>query len=212
MKAVDPVGPLQASTEPATRADLLRAFDELRARMDGGAEQYDYASVRRRLIQFFRLHFPQHAVELADLTLARIARRVEGLLISSFPAYALSIARMVVYETRSRETRREEVARAKGIPLAVEDDIGDAEATDAMSGKPSDELLLAYFGANERVRGMRRASLAVSQGVSQQVLRARSLRAREALERSMSMRGQHDSATPDTLPARMSLVAPPGRE
>ena len=62
-------------------ADSAGAFGALLARLsaDGGDAQA-YEALRRRLIQFFKLHVPAEADDLADVVLDRLARRIhEGI-------------------------------------------------------------------------------------------------------------------------------------
>jgi len=89
-------------------ADSAGAFGALLARLsaDGGDAQA-YEALRRRLIQFFKLHVPAEADDLADVVLDRLARRIhEGIDVASVPSYALGIARMVLHEARAKSARR----------------------------------------------------------------------------------------------------------
>lgn len=184
---------------PVSRNAVIHAFDALRVRMGSVDEQYAYASMRRRLIQFFRLHAPQQAEALADATLARLTRKVEGLLIDSFPAYVLSIARLVAHEARRSVVQQG--AAAPSTSMAGDDAAAVVfAAQDAAAG----DLLLAYFGGD--ARAARRVSLAATHGVSTQALRARALRTREAFERSVSVLDLNGTAFGAVRP-HLSFVA-----
>jgi DNA-directed RNA polymerase specialized sigma24 family protein len=164
----------------------------LRLRDEGGANAYE--ALRRRLIQFFRLHVPAEADDLADVVLDRLARKIaDGVDVASVPGYALGIARMVLHEARARGARR---LAAEADPTLTADADGDAAdaavAHEAMlaalgacldaAGERSRELILRYYGDEGAARIATRKALADAAGVSLNALRNRALRLREALE------------------------------
>lgn len=186
---------VNASTQRAT-------FDALLARLrrDGDAG-LGYESLRRRLLQFFRLHAPAEASELADITLDRLAHKLgEGTQVDSVPLYTLGIARMVLHEAGARRTRwhavetdpdllpdprdadttetAEEIATAVAALTHCLDDAGHATR----------ELALAYYAADGGERIATRQRLAAEQRISVNALRNRMLRVRNALERCVRAR------------------------
>ena len=186
------------STTPASGTP----FDALLLRLrDADGAGLAYEALRRRLIQFYRLHVPAEADDLADITLDRLARKIQdGTEVVSVPRYALGIARMVLHEVRSRSARRR-VAEADPTLLADAHDEDDVEAADAnetvlnalstcldVAGVSGRAFILAYYGADGAERISVRRRLAAEQRVSLNALRNRALRLREALERCVRAR------------------------
>ena len=180
-------------------ATLLR-----RLARDGHA-QVGYERLRHRLIQFFRLHLPADADDLADMALDRIARRLhEGVEIEHLPAYALGVARLLVLEARTRLAKRQRAERA----LAADEDDNEAAsaaasleaASSALAtcldqlGAQARALILDYYGADGARRIQARQRLAAELGSSLNALRNRALRLRERLERCVRERWQPDGA------------------
>jgi DNA-directed RNA polymerase specialized sigma24 family protein len=181
----------------AARSDS--AFGALLARLsaDGGDAQA-YEALRRRLIQFFRLHAPAEADELADVVLDRLARRLhEGVEVASVPSYALGIARMVLHEARAKAARRH-LAEADPTLAPDEDAADDARDLDDVlaalracleaAGTAARGLILAYYGGDGAVRISTRKRLADEHGISLNALRNRALRLRDALEECVRKR------------------------
>jgi DNA-directed RNA polymerase specialized sigma24 family protein len=175
------------------------AFGALLARLavDGGDAQ-TYEALRRRLIQFFRLHVPADADDLADVVLDRLARRIhEGTDVASVPSYTLGIARMVLHEARAKAARRH---LAEADPTLVPDEDAADEARDLESvlaalracldaaGSTARQLILAYYGGDGAVRIATRKRLADEHGISLNALRNRALRLRDALEECVRKR------------------------
>jgi DNA-directed RNA polymerase specialized sigma24 family protein len=175
------------------------AFGALLARLavDGGDAQ-TYEALRRRLIQFFRLHVPADADDLADVVLDRLARRIhEGTDVASVPSYTLGIARMVLHEARAKSARRH---LAEADPTLVPDEDAADEARDLESvlaalracleaaGTSARQLILTYYGGDGSVRIATRKRLADEHGISLNALRNRALRLRDALEQCVRRR------------------------
>ena len=175
-------------------------FEALLQRLrDEGDAGRAYEALRRRLIQFHRLHAPAEATDLADITLDRLARKIhEGVDVVSVPLYALGIARMVLHEACASGTRRR---IAEADPTLVPDSEDDAEATAAneivmaalsaclgVQGAAARALILAYYGADGAGRIAVRQHLASEAHISLNALRNRALRLREALERCVRAR------------------------
>jgi len=175
------------------------AFAALLARLaaDGG-DAGAYESLRRRLIQFFRLHVPADPDDLADVVLDRLARRIhEGTDVASVPSYALGIARMVLHEARAKSARRH---LAETDPTLVPDDEAADDASDLepvlaalracldAAGTSARELILTYYGGDGSARIATRKRLADACGISLNALRNRALRLRDALEECVRKR------------------------
>jgi RNA polymerase sigma factor (sigma-70 family) len=187
----------------AARADA--SFEALlqRLRIDGDGERA-YESLRRRLIQFFRLHLPADADDLADIVLDRLARKIHGGTdVASVPSYALGIARMVLHEARARGARRH---LAELDPTLAPDEDTSDEAADAeqlmaalaacldAAGAPARSLILSYYGADGARRIETRRRLAEECGISLNALRNRALRLRDALENCVRRRTNSSGA------------------
>jgi DNA-directed RNA polymerase specialized sigma24 family protein len=193
------------SEGPHTEADASASraagtpFDALLLRLRAeGAEGLAYEALRRRLIQFYRLHVPAEADELADIALDRLARKIhEGTDVTSVPLYALGIARMVLHEARARGARRRS---AEVDPTLLPDDGDEQEAAanetvfaalsqclDA-AGAQARTLILAYYAADGAERIAVRQRLAAERRISINALRNRALRLRETLEECVRTR------------------------
>jgi len=186
------------ATEPAT------PFDALLGRLQSeGSEGLAYETLRRRLIQFYRLHVPAEADDLADVVLDRLARKLhEGTEVASVPLYALGIARMVLHEARARGARRR---AAEADPTLVPDRDDEQDTTETVlaalstclhaAGSAARALILAYYGADGAERIAVRQRLAAERRISLNALRNRALRLREMLEDCVRTR-LGDSETP----------------
>jgi len=172
-------------------------FDALLQRLQSeGAEGLAYETLRRRLIQFYRLHLPAEADDLADVVLDRLARKLhQGTDVTSVPLYALGIARMVLHEARARGARR---FAAEADPTFVPGgDEHDTAATETVlaalsqcldaAGSAARTLILAYYGADGAERIAVRQRLAAERRISLNALRNRALRLREMLEDCVRM-------------------------
>ena len=189
------------ATEPAT------PFDALLERLQSeGSEGLAYETLRRRLIQFYRLHVPAEADDLADVVLDRLARKLhEGAEVASVPLYALGIARMVLHEARARGARRRAAEADPTLVPDRDDDQDTAAATETVlaalsmclhaAGSAARALILAYYGADGAERIAVRQRLAAERRISLNALRNRALRLREMLEDCVRTR-LGDSETP----------------
>ncbi len=192
---------MNASASPAD-STRRASFDALieRLRRDGDAG-LGYESLRRRLIQFFRLHVPAEADALADVVLDRLGRKiVDGVEIASIPMYALGIARMVLHEVHARDAQRhaaesdpvllsemEHRGAAKSAPYDEAAMAALAQCLDAMDSSAR-ALILAYYSADGSERIASRQRLAAELGVSLNALRNRAQRLRDSLERCVRSR------------------------
>jgi DNA-directed RNA polymerase specialized sigma24 family protein len=184
-------------------ADNTGAFGALLARLstDGG-DASAYEALRRRLIQFFKLHVPAEADDLADVVLDRLARRIhEGIDVASVPSYALGIARMVLHEAYAKSARRH-LAEADPTLAPDEDSADDARDLESVlaalrscleaAGATARGLILAYYGGDGALRIATRKRLADEHGISLNALRNRALRLRDALEECVRKRTNPD--------------------
>lgn len=168
-------------------------FDSLLQRLGAdGSNAIAYESLRRRLIQFFRLHDPANADDLADTALDRLARRIhEGTEVISVPSYALGIARMVLHEAHARAARQH-LAEADPTLVPEPEDADEAASAESLlaalqscldaAGAAARHLILSYYGDDGAGRIATRQKLAAECGISLNALRNRALRLREALE------------------------------
>ena len=175
------------------------AFGALLSRLAAdGSDAAAYEALRRRLIQFFRMHVPADADDLADVVLDRLARRIhEGIDVASVPSYALGIARMVLHEARAKSARRH---LAEADPTLVPDEDGADDAHDLegvlaalracldAAGMGARQLILSYYGGDGSVRIATRKRLADEHDISLNALRNRALRLRDALEQCVRRR------------------------
>jgi len=173
-------------------------FDALCARLgrDEPAE-LGYERLRQRLIQFFRLHLPPEAEDLADLALDRLARRLyDGVDVDHPQRYALGVARMILLEARTRLARQsvaeqdptwteardgEETFRREAAVAALDGCLDQL-------GARARVLILDYYGADGAQRIRTRQKLAGELGSSLNALRNRALRLRDALEECVRKR------------------------
>jgi DNA-directed RNA polymerase specialized sigma24 family protein len=184
-------------------ADNTGAFGALLARLSAdGGDASAYEALRRRLIQFFKLHVPAEADDLADVVLDRLARRIhEGIDVASVPSYALGIARMVLHEAYAKSARRH---LAEADPTLAPDEGSADDARDLESvlaalrgclqaaGATARGLILAYYGGDGALRIATRKRLADEHGISLNALRNRALRLRDALEECVRKRTNPD--------------------
>jgi DNA-directed RNA polymerase specialized sigma24 family protein len=188
---------LQAASAAIAPANDAFAALMRRLRVDGG-DALAYESLRRRLIQFFRLHLPADADDLADVVLDRLARKIhEGTDVASVPSYALGIARMVLHEARARSARRH-LAESDPTFAPEPDDVDDAAenanvlaaltACLEAAGATAQRLILSYYGDDDASRIATRRKLAEQNGISLNALRNRALRLRDALENCVRSR------------------------
>ncbi len=157
---------------------------------DGTTAGEAYEILRRRLVTYFRLHFPASAEMLADEALDRLGRRAgEGTSIDNVALYALGIARLLVQETRGRLAREQRAIEESARRATLADDPAEIEMQQrALSacleqlGAAPASLLLEYYGADGAARIDGRKRLADSLGLTLNALRNRALRWRGALE------------------------------
>jgi DNA-directed RNA polymerase specialized sigma24 family protein len=192
-------GPIRTSRSMSRRAQTGRvltsgALHGLLARLDADPDRAGekYEAMRRRLIAFFDWRGAPWPEEHADETINRVATRAaEDDAILQVEAYAVGVARMVLFEALREKTK----ARPWSGSLAAlpsGDGPADEEARwtclDGCLGglpPPERELILEYYAGNHadatRYIEARRA-MADRLGVAPRILRARAFRVRTRLE------------------------------
>jgi DNA-directed RNA polymerase specialized sigma24 family protein len=163
------------------------AFDRLLTALDSDRDRAGaaYEHLRERTIGLLRWWGAADAEELADVTLDRVARKLdEGATVAegSFGAYVRGVARMIFYESR----RRPQVQPGDGAYLAPPpssdpDLLGCLES--CLEGlEPADRhTVLRYYGEGKLSEVRKR--LADELGVTMTALRIRAHRLRVQLER-----------------------------
>jgi hypothetical protein len=188
------------STTLDVGAAQARAFHALIARLErDGAGPSGYEALRRRLIQYFRLHLPEQADDLADIALDRLGRKLdEGTPIEQLRRYALGIARMVRHEAYARLAQTERALANPSVRELGSADTQHTIAIEAMAaaldacldklGIVGTELILDYYGDEASTRIAQRKALAMRHRISPNALRNRALRLREVLQRCVHER------------------------
>jgi DNA-directed RNA polymerase specialized sigma24 family protein len=187
---------------PAAFARLLAALDP-----DPDAAGRRYEDLRRALQRFFEWRGAWDADESVDVTLDRVARRIEaGEDVENVAAYARGVARLVLREDRKRARRRgvpieEGHVRTSFEPAVLQADDADLcleRCLDAL-GPGSRELLVRYYEEGGTARIDSRRSLADELGIPPSALRSRVQRLRDRLEDCvldcLRARGRHGSAS-----------------
>jgi RNA polymerase sigma factor (sigma-70 family) len=168
-----------------------QAFDRLLACFDSDRERAGekYETLRCKLVKFFEWRAcAVAALDLADETINRVARRIdEGEIVRNLSNYAYGVARMIYLE-RMKELKREEAAR-ESLPTETEaEDVhakGRVECFETCLKKLSDEsreLIVAYYREQRRAKIKLRRELAERLGIPLNALRIRAHRIRTKLE------------------------------
>lgn len=185
---------------PAAFARLLAALDA-----DPDAAGRGYEELRRALQRFFEWRGAWDPDESVDVTLDRVARRLEaGEDVQSVAAYARGVARLVLREDQKRARRRgvpieEGHARTAFEPALLRTDDADLclERCLAGLGPGSRELLVRYYEEGGTARIDSRRSLADELGIPPSAVRSRVQRLRDRLEECvrhcLRERGRHGS-------------------
>lgn len=168
-----------------------QAFDKLLACFDSDRERAGekYENLRRKLLKFFEWRAcAVAALDLADETINRVARRIDGgETVHNLPNYAYGVARMVYLE-RMKALKREEAAPQR---ITTETDPEDGHAKERLEcfetclKKMSDEsreLIVAYYQEQRRAKIELRRELAARLGIPLNALRIRTHRIRTKLE------------------------------
>jgi len=183
--------------------EFLRWLDE---GVDSGGERY--LEMRRRLAGYFDRRGCLAADDLADETLARVARRFqeEGGITDTLPARYCYIVAKFVFLEHIRQARRtgpslDEVPalREPASPAALHDGSDGAEVSseqlldcleDCLAKLPPDdrELILAYYRGERREKIEHRREIAERFGLTSNSLCIRACRIRNRLETCVKAR------------------------
>ena len=170
---------------PAAFARLLATLDP---DPDGAGRRYE--ELRRALQRFFEWRGASDPDESADVTLDRVARKIEaGEEVQSVTAYARGVARLVLREDLKRARRRgvpvqDAHARTEFVPDVLRADQVDLclEGCLAGLGPDSRELLVRYYEESGSSRIDSRRQLADELGIPASAVRSRVQRLRDRLE------------------------------
>ncbi len=168
-----------------------QAFDRFLSCFDTDRERAGekYQSLRCKLVKFFEWRAcGVVAVDLADETINRIARRIdEGETVRNLSNYAYGVARMVYLE-RMKALKREEAAR-ESVPKETDsEDVHAKERVECFEtclkklSDDSRELIVAYYREQRRAKIKLRKELAEHLGIPLNALRIRAHRIRTKLE------------------------------
>ena len=163
---------------------LLAALDA-----DQAQAAMRYESLRQKLIKFFEYRGALSAPDLADVTIDRVARKLEqGEVIESITSYSYGVARLVLLEHFNRQLRREKAIDTE-IPAVNLGPDGNQSGlseclTRCLARLPNQErsLLLEYYADEKKKKIDNRKELAESLGISVNHLRIKVHRLRAPLE------------------------------
>ena len=184
------------SANDAARGLTAPAFARLLARLGPDAERAGaaYEHLRRALVGYFTWRGATTPEECADVTLDRLARRLdEGVVVEDPARFARGIARMVLLEHWKRAEARELPLESAGTGPAVgaepeRTDDARAQCLDrCLAELPAESraLILEYYLAEGRHRIDTRKRMAQALGLSENALRSRAQRLRDRLERCL---------------------------
>jgi len=173
------------------------SFEGLLRRLSPDRDQAaaEYERLRFRLTKFFQWRTAENPEEFVDLTLDRLARRLEaGEDILPLYSYCCGIARMLLLEARRTNERRTEALRAleTSIPQTSVPNSNEALPLDVLS-KCMDRLppenrtlVLDYYQGEKQLLIDRRKVLAERLGIPINALRLRVNRIRMQLEKCVN--------------------------
>ena len=181
--------------KPGLRADNWQALlHRLGSGPEEAAERYE--ELRRKVIKYFLWEQCDHAEDLADECLDRVARKLEeGVEIQSLHAYVSGVARILVKECHAR--RQREQAMLEGFsnravqaeaPGDLEQAVQDLEDCLEQFSPQQRRLLVRYYEGDHGERILNRKKLAEELGMLPNALRNRAMRLRTLLENCMSAR------------------------
>jgi DNA-directed RNA polymerase specialized sigma24 family protein len=148
------------------------------------------------MIKYFHWEQCDHAEDLADECLDRVARRLdEGVAIQNLNAYVSGVARILVKECHARRQREQgmlEEFRNRTVqaeaPGDLEQAVQDLEDCLEQFSPPQRRLLVRYYEGDHGERILNRKNLAEELGMLPNALRNRAMRFRILLENCMSAR------------------------
>lgn len=149
--------------------------------------------MERKLQRFFEWNSFPNADELVDLTVNRVARKIdEGEKITNLNGYFRAVAKLIVKEQNRLSNRFPQVEDPPEPPAPEPDEDLEKERRlkcldDCLEKLPieSRTLILKYYSYEERNKIDRRKQLAESLGIPMNALRIRACRLRSSLETCM---------------------------
>lgn len=148
-----------------------------------------YEALRLLLVKFFDWRGTAFPEEQADVTLDRVARKIEeGEQIRNLTSYCYGVARFLFLETlKGPESRRDPLDEIDPVAAseATEEKERRVECFEGCLGKlptQSREVILQYYQDERRVKIDHRKSLAERLGIPLNALRSRAQRMRDKLE------------------------------
>jgi len=167
----------------ATLPPTQEAFDQLLLCLNPDRERAgeEYELLRLRLLEYFRARACQHADELADETLNRLARKVaSGEVIREMARYCYGLARWVWIESRrDPETKHVTLDDAPLPPVVLPDHLLEKERLACFRHCLQEltveerELMVSYWEHDQQPHSTARRELAESLGISPVALRIR---------------------------------------
>lgn len=169
------------------------AFDRLLASLDADREQagQKYVRLRLKLVKYFEWHRAAFPDREADVTLNRVARRIEeGQAVHSLNAYCYGVARLVFAEALRAQQKEREVFECEPTADAPEEEPdSDAELRSQCLDRclralpdESRDLILEYYEGEKGGKVEGRKRLAERLGIPLNALRIRAHRIRMSLE------------------------------
>lgn len=192
---------MESVSSPEKERELTsEAFTKLLAKLSADPEVagVEYEELRRRLIKFFEWRGAFFPEDLADETLNRTARKIDGgeEIEKNVIALALGVAHFVFLETSRRPDNRraemEELITAAAPPehRVEDDDLKVVYLRECIRGlsKDSRELIIEYYREEGRAKIDDRKALAEKLGISLNALFSRAKRIRDRLEQCVTRR------------------------
>jgi DNA-directed RNA polymerase specialized sigma24 family protein len=169
------------------------AFERLLNWLDENGESggQRYVEIRRRLFQYFERKNCSSALELADETLNRVARRLEeeGNISGSTPSqFCFNTARYIFFESLRKPQHHQSLNESVATSDFQKDSEEEQHRSDCLERclqklDPQDQtLILSYYQGERRSRIENRKTMAAKLGVSMNALSIRACRIRIKLE------------------------------
>lgn len=166
------------------------AFDSLMTLLDADNEKAGliYEKLRNKLVKYFEWMNSEAPESLSDETLDRVARKVyEGAEIHNLEGYVYSVARMILFEFRRKESK-EVVAHGEystslySMPEPQSQMLSCLHKCLAVLPNEEREIIVSYYEEEKREKINSRKELADGLGISLTALRVRVCRLRAQLE------------------------------
>lgn len=166
------------------------AFNSLMTLLDADSEKAGlmYEKLRNKLVKYFEWMNAETPESLADETLDRVARKIyEGAAIYNLEGYVYSVARMILFEFRRKESK-EVVAHSEynsslhSAPETQSQTLSCLHRCLAELPSEEREIIVSYYEEEKREKINSRKELAEGLGISLTALRVRVCRLRAQLE------------------------------